>query len=76
MQVTKPQLLEHRSNFRTLRHLEGILGHWKEGLTTAFLEGLNSLFSATKRKARGYRTQESPGHALLCRRQATDSMLL
>jgi transposase len=38
------------------RHLEGILGHWKEGLTTAFLEGLNSLFSATKRKARGYRS--------------------
>jgi transposase len=30
------------------RHLEGILGHWKQGLTTAFLEGLNSLFSATK----------------------------
>ena len=40
------------------RHLEGILGHWKEGLTTAFLEGLNSLFSATKRKARGYRSSE------------------
>lgn len=40
------------------RHLEGILGHWKHGLTTAFLEGLNSLFSATKRKARGYRTSE------------------
>ena len=40
------------------RHLPGILGHWKEGLTTAFLEGLNSLFSATKRKARGYRTSE------------------
>jgi transposase len=38
------------------RHLEGILGHWQEGLTTAFLEGLNSLFSATKRKARGYRS--------------------
>jgi hypothetical protein len=30
------------------RHLEGILGHWKDGLTTAFLEGLNSLFSAVK----------------------------
>ena len=41
------------------RHLEGILGHWKEGLTTAFLEGLNSLFSATKRKARGYRTTKN-----------------
>lgn len=40
------------------RHLEGILGHWQEGLTTAFLEGLNSLFSATQRKARGYRSSE------------------
>ena len=40
------------------RHLEGILGHWEKGLTTAFLEGLNSLFSATKRKARGYRSTE------------------
>jgi len=38
------------------RHMEGILAHWKKGLTTAFLEGLNSLFSATKRKARGYRS--------------------
>ena len=41
------------------RHIEGILGHWKSGLTTAFLEGLNSLFSATKRKARGYRTTKN-----------------
>ena len=40
------------------RHLEGILGYWKEGLTTAFLEGLNSVFSAVKRKARGYRSIE------------------
>jgi transposase len=40
------------------RHLEGILGHWQEGLTTAFLEGLNSVFSAVKRKARGYRSTE------------------
>lgn len=40
------------------KHLEGILGHWKEGLTTAFLEGLNSFFSATKRKARGYKSVE------------------
>lgn len=39
-------------------HLEGILAHWKAGLTTAFMEGLNSLFSATKRKARGYRSTE------------------
>jgi len=40
------------------KHLEGILAHWQQGLTTAFLEGLNSLFSATKRKARGYRSTE------------------
>jgi len=38
------------------RHLEGILAHWKWGLTNAFMEGLNSVFSATKRKARGYRS--------------------
>ena len=37
-------------------HLAGILAHWKCGLTNAFMEGLNSVFSATKRKARGYRS--------------------
>ena len=37
-------------------HLKGILAHWKCGLTNAFMEGLNSVFSATKRKARGYRS--------------------
>jgi len=37
-------------------HLTGILAHWKLGLTNAFMEGLNSVFSATKRKARGYRS--------------------
>jgi len=37
-------------------HLKGILAHWKLGLTNAFMEGLSSVFSATKRKARGYRS--------------------
>lgn len=37
-------------------HLEGILAHWKWEVTNAFMEGLNSVFSATKRKARGYRS--------------------
>lgn len=42
---------------KTIRqHLTGILAHWKWGLTNAFMEGLNSVFSATKRKARGYRS--------------------
>jgi transposase len=38
------------------RHLKGILTHWKWGVTNAFMEGLNSVFSATKRRARGYRS--------------------
>src|SRR5262249_44558094 len=37
-------------------HLSGILAHWKWGVTNAFMEGLNSVFSATKRRARGYRS--------------------
>lgn len=39
-------------------HLEGILAHWKHRVTNAYMEGLNSVFSATKRKARGYRSVE------------------
>jgi transposase len=37
-------------------HLAGILAHWKWGVTNAFMEGLNSVFSAVKRKARGFRS--------------------
>lgn len=40
-------------------HLEGILSHWKRKTTNAFLEGLNSLFSAVKRKARGFRSSDN-----------------
>lgn len=38
------------------RHLQGILAHWRHRTTNAFMEGLMSVFSATKRKARGYRS--------------------
>lgn len=37
-------------------HLTGILAHWDHGVTNAFMEGLNSVFSAVRRKARGYRS--------------------
>ena len=37
-------------------HMAGILAYWKSRLTNAFMEGLNSVFSAVKRKARGYRS--------------------
>lgn len=40
------------------RHLDGIVAHWRDRLTTAFLEGLNSVFGAVKRRARGFRSFE------------------
>jgi hypothetical protein len=43
-----------------------IPGHWKAGLTAAFLEKLNSMFAATKRKARGHRSTEYQVAMLNC----------
>lgn len=40
-------------------HLSGILSHWKRRTTNAFLEALNSVFSAVKRKARGFRSSDN-----------------
>jgi transposase len=42
------------------KHFKGILAHWTAGgwLSTGYLEALNSVFSAVKRKARGYRSSE------------------
>jgi transposase len=40
------------------KNLTGVLNHWLGNLSTAFVEGLNSVFSAVKRKARGYRGSE------------------
>jgi transposase len=40
------------------RHQAGILAHWKHRITNAFLEGLNSVFSAVKRRSRGFRSPE------------------
>lgn len=53
--IFKPMLAASRMIFR---HLEGIMAHWKHHLTNAYMEALNSVFSATKRKARGYRTTQ------------------
>jgi hypothetical protein len=41
------------------RHLKGILAHWRNKTTNAFLEALNSVFSAVKRKARGFRSTDN-----------------
>lgn len=41
------------------RRLAGILAHWERRTTNAFMEALNSVFSAVKRKARGYRSTDN-----------------
>ena len=41
------------------RHIEGVLAHWTHHTTNAFMEGLNSVFSAVKRKARGFRSTKN-----------------
>ena len=37
-------------------HIASILTHWEQGVTNAFMAGLNSTFSAVRRKARGYQS--------------------
>ena len=51
-------LLHHMAGVADLieSHIAGILAHWEQGVTNAFMEGLNSVFSAVRRKARGYRS--------------------
>jgi transposase len=41
------------------REIEGILAHWDGRITNAFMEGLNSVFSAVVRKARGFRSTDN-----------------
>ena len=42
-----------------LSHFNGILSFASSRITNAFMEGLNSVFSAVKRKARGYRSNKN-----------------
>jgi len=42
-----------------LSHFEGIISFASSRITNAFMEGLNSVFSAVKRKARGYRSNKN-----------------
>jgi transposase len=58
MAAAREPLLEPmaRVGRSVLKPLSGGLAHWENLLTNAFMEGLMSVFSATKRKARGYRS--------------------
>jgi transposase len=40
------------------RHLAGIVAYWRHRVTNGWMEALNSILQAIKRKARGYRTAE------------------
>ena len=42
-----------------LSHFEGIVSFVSSRITNAFMEGLNSVFSGVKRKARGYRSNKN-----------------
>ena len=37
-------------------HLAGILKHWDQRITNAYMEGINNMFQMVKRRARGYRS--------------------
>jgi transposase len=39
--------------------IEGVCANWRTGVTNAFMEGLNSVFSSVKRRARGFRTERN-----------------
>jgi transposase len=39
-------------------HLAGILKHWEQRITNAYMEGINSMFQMVKRRARGYRSDD------------------
>ena len=41
------------------RNLEGVMARPMNRITNVFLEGRNSIFSAVKRKARGFRSTKS-----------------
>lgn len=40
------------------KHLDGIMARWRHGTNNGILEGINSVFSAVKRKARGFRSPQ------------------
>jgi len=54
--IFKPMIAAAQS---VLNHLEGIINFAESRITNAFMEGLNSVFSAVKRKARGYRSNRN-----------------
>ncbi len=52
----KPMIAAAKS---VLNHLDGIVSFAESRITNAFMEGLNSVFSAVKRKARGFRSTQN-----------------
>jgi transposase len=47
-------------------HYDGVIQWFKSKLNNGLLEGINSLFQAAKRKARGYRSEKNIGPWFIC----------
>lgn len=54
--VFKPMVIVAKS---VEKHLDGIISFCQTRITNAYMEGLNSVFSAVKRRARGYRSTKN-----------------
>ena len=50
-------------------HQEETLAHWESHFTNTYIEEINSVFSATKRKARGHHTTKEANHHAPLRRR-------
>ena len=54
--TSESAILQVRKFSKTVNdHLDGIMNYFDSGLTSGFIEGLNSIIQSAKAKARGYR---------------------
>jgi transposase len=61
LKVTSKSLIPQVVKFsKTVsNHLDGVMNYFDSGLTSGFIEGMNSLFESAKTKARGYRNPDN-----------------
>jgi transposase len=58
--TTESAIWQVRKFSKTVKdHLDGIMNHFDSGLTSGFVEGINSLIKSAKSKARGYRNPDN-----------------
>lgn len=58
--TSESAILQVRKFSKTVNdHLDGIMNYFDSGLTSGFIEGLNSIIQSAKAKARGYRNADN-----------------